>query len=465
VTNTFNLAVTNANDTPTVANAIADQSWSGSGSKTFQFNANVFNDADGDTMTYTATQADGTALPSWLSFTSTTRTFSGNPPSSLSYIDLKVTASDGNGGAKSTTFREYISNVNDQPTVSSPTISGALGKGGSAPIPGGTFTDPDGDPLTYTAKGPNNTPLPSWLKFDPITHTFTGTPSQGQSGSIPVTVMVTDSSGATVSTTMTLSYDNPSPPPPPPPPPAPPPVVEAPKPPPPPPSEGPALITSIRAAVSDSSAFTQGGSGIGSNAFAARIASVTSGGGFQVAVSAPPVNAVSDGALFVAKGIPAVVVDSKVINFAVPVDAFGHTSAEAGIQLAAKMSDGRPLPPWMSFDATRGIFVGEAPEGFKGSLAVIVVARDNGGHEVATNFRIQIGGGAVKEGGQAPANQNGEDQPESASQGQRSGDLAPARDGKPIRTGDLHHTGKLAFTQQLKKAGRHVDMARLARWA
>lgn len=463
VTNTFNLTVINANDTPTVANAIADQSWSGSGSKTFQFTANVFSDADGDAMTYTATQGDGTALPSWLTFTGATRTFSGNPPANLPYLDLKVTASDGNGGTKSTTFREYISNANDQPTASSPTISGTLGKGGSVPVPGGTFSDPDGDPLTYTAKGPNNTPLPSWLKFDPGTQTFSGTPPQGQSGSIPVTVTVTDSSGATVSTTMTLSYDNPSPPPPPPPPPpAPPPiVVEAPKPPP--PAEAPTLVTSIRAAVTDNGAFTQGSQG--GNAGIAAGTPVTSGGGFQVSLGAPSVNAVRDGSLFVAKGIPAVeVTTTNVISFAIPNDAFGHTNADAGVQLAAKLTDGRPLPSWVSFDPAKGTFVGEAPPDFKGTLSVTVVARDSAGHEVATTFRIQVGGGAVTDGGQAPVKPTGQDRPTPAPQGQRSGDLAPARDGKPIRTGDLHHNGKLAFTQQLKQASRHAAMARLARW-
>ncbi|NTV75870.1 MAG: hypothetical protein HGA66_16905, partial [Holophaga sp.] len=33
----------------------------------------------GDTLTYTATQADGSALPTWLTFTAATRTFSGTP--------------------------------------------------------------------------------------------------------------------------------------------------------------------------------------------------------------------------------------------------------------------------------------------------------------------------------------------------------------------------------------------------
>ncbi|WP_205119519.1 putative Ig domain-containing protein [Paramagnetospirillum kuznetsovii] len=447
VNTTFNLTVTNANDTPTVANGIAEQSWSGSAAKSFQFAANTFADADGDTLTYSATKADGTALPSWLSFNGATRTFSGNPPSSLPYLDLKVTASDGNGGTKSTTFRQLIGNANDTPVVGSPGGS-SLGSGGSYPIPFGTFSDPDGDTLTYTASGPNGAPLPSWLKFDPATQTFSGTPPVGNKGSVPVTVTATDSSGAIISTLINVSYDSPSPPPPPPPPPPAPPPIVADTPKPPPPVDAPTILSALRAAVADGNAFTQGTSGPGANALAAKIAAVT-GGGFQVVVSNPPVNAISDGALFVAKGIPAVVMESNVINFAVPADAFGHTSAEAGIQLAAKMSDGRPLPPWMSFDATRGVFVGEAPEGFKGALAVVVTARDNGGHEVATNFRIQIGGGAVKEGGREPP---AADPPAPPPQGQRNGAQAPARD------------GKLAFTQQLKQAGRHAAVAHFARW-
>ena len=39
----------------------------------------TFSDADGDTLTYTATKADGTALPSWLTYSASTRTFSGTP--------------------------------------------------------------------------------------------------------------------------------------------------------------------------------------------------------------------------------------------------------------------------------------------------------------------------------------------------------------------------------------------------
>ena len=48
----------------------------------FAFAANTFSDADsGDTLTYEATQSGGSALPSWLTFTASTRTFSGHAPS------------------------------------------------------------------------------------------------------------------------------------------------------------------------------------------------------------------------------------------------------------------------------------------------------------------------------------------------------------------------------------------------
>ena len=67
------------NDTaaPTVANAIPDQTATAGTAFGYQFPASTFDDADGDTLTYAATRADGTALPAWLSFAAATRTFSG----------------------------------------------------------------------------------------------------------------------------------------------------------------------------------------------------------------------------------------------------------------------------------------------------------------------------------------------------------------------------------------------------
>ncbi len=93
VSDTFDIAVTAA---PTVANAIPDQTATVNAAFSYQFAANTFNDADGDTLTYTATQADGTALPGWLSFAADTRTFSGTPTAAnVGTVSVKVTATDG----------------------------------------------------------------------------------------------------------------------------------------------------------------------------------------------------------------------------------------------------------------------------------------------------------------------------------------------------------------------------------
>ena len=53
----------------------------------------AFTDPDEDTLTYSATQEDGSPLPTWLTFNPDTRTFSGPPSTEQSFI-VKVTAED-----------------------------------------------------------------------------------------------------------------------------------------------------------------------------------------------------------------------------------------------------------------------------------------------------------------------------------------------------------------------------------
>ncbi len=90
-----NSAGTDTNNAPTVANAIADQEATVNEAFTFTFPATTFADADtGDTLTYTATLADSTALPSWLTFTPDTRTFMGTP-TTAGTLTVRVTATDG----------------------------------------------------------------------------------------------------------------------------------------------------------------------------------------------------------------------------------------------------------------------------------------------------------------------------------------------------------------------------------
>ena len=97
---------TTTNNPPTVATAIPDQSATAGTAFSYAFPDTTFSDADtGDTLSYTATKADDTALPTWLAFAAGTRTFSGTPQAAdEGTVSVKVTASDGNGGSVSDTF-------------------------------------------------------------------------------------------------------------------------------------------------------------------------------------------------------------------------------------------------------------------------------------------------------------------------------------------------------------------------
>ena len=117
-------AVVVPNNPPTVATAIPDQSATAGTAFSYAFPANTFSDADtGDTLSYTATKADGTALPTWLAFTAGTRTFSGTPQAAdAGTVSVKVTASDGNGGSVSDTFDITVAADTTPPTLTSATV-------------------------------------------------------------------------------------------------------------------------------------------------------------------------------------------------------------------------------------------------------------------------------------------------------------------------------------------------------
>ena len=92
---------TTPNTPPTVATAIPDQSATVGTAFSYAFPATTFTDAESDPLTYTATKADGTPLPTWLSFNESTRAFSGTPPAAGT-VSVKVTASDGAGSGSDT---------------------------------------------------------------------------------------------------------------------------------------------------------------------------------------------------------------------------------------------------------------------------------------------------------------------------------------------------------------------------
>lgn len=83
-----------SNRTPGLSVALPDQAATAGEIFSYTVDANAFTDPDtGDILTYSATLADGRPLPSWLSFDSAARTFSGTPDK-FDTLSVKVTAKD-----------------------------------------------------------------------------------------------------------------------------------------------------------------------------------------------------------------------------------------------------------------------------------------------------------------------------------------------------------------------------------
>ncbi len=202
VSDVFTLTVTNVNDAPTVATPLADQQATEDVSFNVVVPVNIFADADhvhGDQLAYSAALSDGSALPSWLNFDSTTRTFSGTPLNGeVRILNIDVTATDGEALSATDSFALTVQNMNDVPIVAAPIADQTAAEDSAFTLilPGTTFADEDvihGDVLTYSAVLANGSPLPAWLSFNPSTRTFSGTPGAGDAGSLQIAVTATDS--------------------------------------------------------------------------------------------------------------------------------------------------------------------------------------------------------------------------------------------------------------------------------
>ncbi|WP_218653149.1 ELWxxDGT repeat protein [Nostoc sp. TCL26-01] len=204
IDDTFTLTVTNTNDAPTLGSAIANQTTTEDTPFTLQIPANTFSDIDaGDTLTYSAT------TPSWLTFNTTTRTFSGTPGNSnVGTFNITVTATDSAGASVDDIFTVTVANTNDAPTLESAIANQTATENTpfTFQIPTNTFSDIDaGDTLTYSAKLENGADLPSWLSFNPTTRTFSGTPGNADASTLNIKVTATDTSNASVSDIFVLN--------------------------------------------------------------------------------------------------------------------------------------------------------------------------------------------------------------------------------------------------------------------
>ncbi|MEQ8552016.1 MAG: putative Ig domain-containing protein [Cyclobacteriaceae bacterium] len=195
---------------PVLENNIQDQSVEIEGEFLFIFNLTTFSDPDGDPLTYTATLSNDNDLPTWLNFDANNREFSGTPgDEDFGTITIKVTADDGFGGSASTEFDITVSG-NRTPVVNNDLVDQSIiaDEAFSYQFDAGTFSDPDGDALTYSAELDGGATLPTWLSFDGASRTFTGTPPVESIGeTLTVVVSADDSNGGIVSAQFVLSIN------------------------------------------------------------------------------------------------------------------------------------------------------------------------------------------------------------------------------------------------------------------
>jgi len=173
---------------------------------------NFFIDREvGDSLRYTAMLADGSALPSWLTFDPQALRFQGTPPGSAadSILDIVLRAFDEANASTSSSFRLLVQGVNDTPIVNNaPAMVGMrVGEANHYVLPADMFVDPDtADVLTWHVTLANGDPLPAWLTFSPSDHALNGAPTAGQlAAPIQLLVRASDTSGATVSTLVTVT--------------------------------------------------------------------------------------------------------------------------------------------------------------------------------------------------------------------------------------------------------------------
>ncbi|WP_298046550.1 putative Ig domain-containing protein [uncultured Cardiobacterium sp.] len=411
----FNLDITPpANIAPQAATTIVAQKVNEKSRWQFTLPANAFRDPDGDTLSYTATLADGKALPEWLHFDAARQTFSGTPGNDdVGNFSIRVTATDGRGGSAAQNFALEVVNVNDAPQIGA-TLANQQGTGGKPwqyRLPTNAFRDIDkGDMLILSAKLDNGQPLPSWLKFDGKTGQFSATlPKEAKASAYRIAVTATDKAGAQAKQAFNLDITPPA-------------------------NTAPQAATTITAQKAneksrwqftlpanafrdpDGDTLTYTASLVDGKALpkwlyfdaAKRTFSGTPGnddvGNLSIRVTANDGrggSAAQNFALEVVNVNDAPQIGATLANqqgtgdkpwqYRLPTNAFRDIDKGDVLTLSAKLDNGQPLPSWLKFDGKTGQFSGTLPSSEQASAyRIAVTATDKAGVQARQAFNLMI---------------------------------------------------------------------------
>jgi S-formylglutathione hydrolase FrmB len=197
---------------PRIASSLSDQNFSGSGSLSFTIPPTTISHPTDKPLSYSATLASGNPLPAWLTFDSTSRTFSGNPPATqVSPLSIRVTATDNDTtglfttplDAASIVFQLVLTGVNDTPVAANDDFNLLEDQPFNGSVVGND-SDLDLDTLTYSIL---LTPTRGTLSLA-SNGSFTYTPESSFSGNDLFTYRASDGQGGTATATVSLTINS-----------------------------------------------------------------------------------------------------------------------------------------------------------------------------------------------------------------------------------------------------------------
>ncbi|MFW2176497.1 MULTISPECIES: putative Ig domain-containing protein [unclassified Moraxella] len=176
--------------------------------ETFDFDLALarYVDPEGKALAFTVTQADGSALPQWMLFDSSTGHIKGVAPLGSADIGIKIIATD-NAGLQTTETVTLTTRDNQAPiiTTNSNPLTAIQGVGFEYDINLARYQDPEGKPLKFNITLADGSNLPNWVSFDATKGKLLGTAPLDVEG-LTIKVTLTDVAGLTSSETIGLHF-------------------------------------------------------------------------------------------------------------------------------------------------------------------------------------------------------------------------------------------------------------------
>ncbi|WP_375308220.1 DUF4082 domain-containing protein [Bradyrhizobium sp. A11] len=336
---TLTITIHGANDAPVLAVQTANQTATVGSAFSLTLPASTFTDVDSaDSLNYTATTASGSALPAWLTFNASTRTFGGTPSSAdVGTLDVKATVTDLGSLTASETFNIVVTTTANAPPNAVTDAGDATEKGGvnngtgGSPATGNVLsndTDPDaGDTKAVTA-----------VSFGTTSGTL-GSALNGAHGSL-----VLNASGAF---TYTVNETDPA-------------------------------IQALRLStntLTDVFNYTMRDA-----------AGATSSTTLTVTI-----HGANDAPVLAAQTVNQTATVGSAFSLTLPAGTFTDVDSGDSLSYGATAADGSALPAWLSFNASTRTFSGTPTSADVGTFGVRAVATDLGGLTASETFNIAVG--------------------------------------------------------------------------